>query len=169
MQIPTCIQTYIHSCIQTYIHTCICIVIPTRILTRILARIPTCIPTRIQTCFHTWIRHSFMRHSYAHNVLRWSILWEGTVPVGSNSTTGATVAVAVAADTGLSGFGRLRYYCFQQAKRERALGFLNGTLLHCPYHLFGSHSFWSKVCFLVFLSNRIVFFIAIDQKRSQKT
>ena len=60
------------------------------------------------------------------------------VPVGSNSSTGAkptvvvavAVAVAVAADTGISGFGRLQFYCFQQAKRERALGALNGTPLH---------------------------------------
>ena len=35
----------------------------TCISTRILARIPTCIPKRIQTCFHTWICHSFTRHS----------------------------------------------------------------------------------------------------------
>ena len=55
---------------------------------------------------------------------------EGTVAVGSNSTTGATVAVAVATDTGISSFGRLWFYCFQQAKRERALGSLNGALLH---------------------------------------
>ena len=59
------------------------------------------------------------------------------VPVGSNSTTGATVAVAVAADTGISGFGMHRFYCFQPAKRKRALGALNGTLLHVS--LSGSH------------------------------
>ena len=70
------------------------------------------------------------------NPLRWSILWEGTVPVGSNSTTSATVAVAVAADTAISGFGRIWFYHFQQAKRERALGALNGTLLHGPYIIF---------------------------------
>ena len=60
------------------------------------------------------------------------------VPVGSNSTTGATVAVAVAvaADTAISGFVRLRFSHFQQAKRERALGALNGTLLHGPYIIF---------------------------------
>ena len=61
------------------------------------------------------------------------------VPAGSNSSTGAkptvavavAVAVVVAADTGISGFGRLRFYCFQQAKRERAQWHFTACIPQC--------------------------------------
>ena len=49
---------------------------------------------------------------------RLSILWEGMVPVGRNLTTSATVAVATAADTGISGFCRFWFYCFLLAEKE---------------------------------------------------
>ena len=48
---------------------------------------------------------------------------EGTVAVGSNGTTGATVPVAVSYDTGTSGFGSLPFYC-----------------MICSFH----HNFWTN-------------------------
>ena len=65
-------SAYMHSDVHSNMHlTCIS--------TRNLARIPTCIPKRIQTCFHTWICHSFTRHSlqWHRRILNLFLEWIG--------------------------------------------------------------------------------------------